>query len=112
MRQLIFISLVVLGGFAAFLLLGVAYAQGSSAPLEIGVNGQILQIPLGDLTFPGSILIVGGLLINALPKILSQWTPTLRVEHAFYYDDLPEDVRDMVVKEMAKRRASRKPVAG
>jgi hypothetical protein len=86
-------------------ILGVAYAQNPSPPVELDIGGQVLSLPIGDLTFPGSIVVVGYLLIKALPTILERWTPTVRFVHVLQLEELDEEV----VAEVKKRIGRKKP---
>lgn len=73
-------AILALGG----LFTGVAMA-GSDAPLMLDVaTGEVLAIPLRDITAPVALLAAGGMfgrLANGLVAKLENWRPHIIVEH-------------------------------
>lgn len=75
-------SLSALGG-----LLGVSYAQ--DAPHSMAVATELGVFPLGDLTLPMALVIVGGMAGKAVARLssaveaLATWTPRMVVEHRY-----------------------------
>jgi hypothetical protein len=69
--------------------LGVAWGSEPSPDTLMTMPGPAgsVALNLGDLTFPGAVLVGFWMLARALPAALRAWTPTLRVELVHVGDD-------------------------
>lgn len=83
-------TLSVLGG-----LLGVSYAQ--DAPHSLAVATELGTFPLGDLTLPMALVVVGGMAGKGIARLssaieaLATWRPRLVVEHQYASRPVDED---------------------
>lgn len=73
---------LALAWLASLAFLGVAWGAepDPATVLTMPGSGGALSLNLGDLTFPGAVLLGFWMLARALPVALRSWTPTLRVE--------------------------------
>jgi hypothetical protein len=69
--------LTVVGG-----LLGIAWAGDAASPGSFGVATPMGVLPVGDLTLPIALVMVGRVFGKAVDKLVS-WKPHFVVEHIY-----------------------------